>query len=190
MKRTPLILIAAMLCLSCAQADQRYCSVSDLREQTPARWTQTYETKWRTIEVDAAIDLPDVQAVPVLQVGYDTLVPRLSAEQSSWDSVKSRGGMIILSNNDPKMPRKVDGKRINQTQEASGQWYSGFTPQSTYVPMSDIPFGNITAMINDELAQFGYDPAAFRVSSPLRLWALHWYFLGKKEDALQGTVLL
>ena len=192
MKKLPLFVLCACLCLSSvsALAQPQYQTITDLREQTPARWAQTYNTQWRDVEIDAPIDLPSVNAVPVLQIGYDTREPVLTAAESGWDSIETRNGMVILSNNDPKMPRKVDGKKINQSQEASGQWYDSFAPENTYVPMSDVPFGDITTSINAELTGFGYDPAGFRVSSPLRLWAQHWYYYGKKQDALPGTVLM
>lgn len=192
MKKLPLFTLCACLCLSnaIAHAQPQYQTITDLREQTPARWTQTYATPWRDVEIDAPIDLPKVSAVPVLQIGYDTREPAFPAADSGWDSVEARDGMVILYNNDPKIPRKVDGEKINQSQEASGQSYDGFAPENTYVPMSDVSFGTITASINAELTQFGYDPAVFRVASPLRLWAQHWYYYGKKQDALPGTVLM
>ena len=191
MKKRFLCWLCACLCVSSAcAAEPQYQTIIDLREQAPARWTQTYQTDWRIVEIDAAIDLPDVNAVPVLQIGYDNREPLLTATESGWDSVEARDGMLILYHNDPKMPRKVDGQKINTSQEASGQWYDSFTPQSTYVPMSDVCFGSITAMIDAELTKFGYAPADFRVTSPLRLWAQHWYFYGKKQDALSGTVLM
>ena len=38
------------------------------RENTPERWTESYETKWRTIQIDAQIDVPDVEKLPVIRV--------------------------------------------------------------------------------------------------------------------------
>ena len=38
----------------------QYVTINELRAQIPEKWTQTYETKWRTVEVDAPILLPDV----------------------------------------------------------------------------------------------------------------------------------
>lgn len=190
MKTQSLLALCACLCLSCTNALAQAEAYTELREQTPARWTQTYQTKWRDVEINAAIELPDADTVPILQIGYDNRTPALTQEESGWDSVEARDGSLILGNNDPKMPHKVDGRKINQNQEASGQWYDGFTPESTYVPLCDTAFGDITAMMNEELAKFGYDPADFQVESPLRLWAQHWYYYGRKKDALPGTVLM
>ena len=60
-----------------AQADavanaQTYVSIQDAAAQTPERWTQTYETEWRTIEIDAPVTVPDVDALPILRVQYLT----------------------------------------------------------------------------------------------------------------------
>ena len=67
MKRLFCVLLAMLTLLSVASAEKWY-SVADICEQTPARWTQTYETNWRTITIDAAIEVPQVDAFPILKV--------------------------------------------------------------------------------------------------------------------------
>lgn len=52
MKRLFCMLMVMLTLLSVASAEEWY-SIAEIREQTPARWTQTYETKWRTITIDA-----------------------------------------------------------------------------------------------------------------------------------------
>ncbi|MEG0741458.1 MAG: hypothetical protein RR521_04480 [Clostridia bacterium] len=47
-----------------------YRTIQQLREETPSRWTQTYEAHGRTIEVDAPILLPEVNTFPILRVTY------------------------------------------------------------------------------------------------------------------------
>lgn len=67
MKKLMCVLMAMLMMLSAASAEE-WCSMADMCEQTPARWTQTYETKWRTITIDAAIEVPQVDAFPILKV--------------------------------------------------------------------------------------------------------------------------
>ena len=57
--------------LTAAAYAQEYQTVSQLRESVPARWTTTIETKWRDVAIDAEIVTPDVEAIPVVKVGYD-----------------------------------------------------------------------------------------------------------------------
>ena len=43
-------------------------TVQELREMTREGWHQTYETKWRTVQVDVDIEVPDVEAFPIIKV--------------------------------------------------------------------------------------------------------------------------
>lgn len=188
-------LFIAALCMafgsaSCAAAQEEYLTVAELRAQTPGRWRQTYPTEWRDVTVDARVILPDVEMIPIVRVDYDRREPSLTAEQTGWDEVKYRGAQIILSRKAQPAPRSVDGRRINSQPEQRGDWYGDFAPENAYVPMSDTTFGEICEMIRAELARFGFDPATFSVEAPERLWAQHWYFYGKKQDALPGHIML
>ena len=195
--------IIATLLLPWSIASAEYMSIAEMQETVPARWTQTYETKWRTLEVDAEIRMPDTQAVPIIKVGYPNREPQTgwpikeSGRESfiqtgieGWDEVETRPISLILSNNSIAVPRSVDGKRINKDAEAAGQWYSDFAPENTYVPMSDITFGEISNMIHTELSRFGYDSKDFQLEMPDELRAQHWYYYGHKKDALPGHIFL
>ena len=198
--------IALLVCLTfpLAASAQEYMSLADMQATVPGKWTQTYETKWRTLEVDAEIRMPDTQTVPILKVGYPDREPESGwtiAEHGGevyvqtgidgWDEVESRPDSFILYNNEQKkVPRKVDGRQINQNAESAGQWYSGFAPENTYVPMHDITFGEILDMIRTELVRFGYNPSDYELETPSRLWSQHWYYYGYKEDALPGHIFM
>ena len=67
MKRLFCILLVMMALISAASTEE-WCTIADIREKTPARWTQTYETKWRTIPIDATIEVPPGDAFPILKV--------------------------------------------------------------------------------------------------------------------------
>ena len=49
-------------------AKAEWQSIEEVQENTPERWTESYETKWRTIQIDAQIDVPDVEKLPVIRV--------------------------------------------------------------------------------------------------------------------------
>ncbi len=51
-----------------AYAKGDYESIGEIRESTPKRWTQTYETKWRTVEIDVPVQVPDVDRFPVIRI--------------------------------------------------------------------------------------------------------------------------
>lgn len=185
-----LAFIALLPSASLAQGGT-YCTIAQLREQTPDRWTQTYETKWRTVAVDAPVYLPEVESVPVLKIGYPQLTENKETNVHGWDEVTIGEQTSFLSNLDPEnMPQKVDGRRINKNPEAAGQWYSGFAPENTYVPLCDTTFGEICTMIKDSITAFGYDPADYDFAEPIRLWSQHWYYYGYKEDALPGHIFM
>ena len=62
-----LILSLSFLFTSPAFAES-YTSIQQIVETTPERWTETYETKWRTIQVDAEIIVPNVETFPIITI--------------------------------------------------------------------------------------------------------------------------
>lgn len=59
---------------------ETFCSIQEIVESTPQRWTETYETKWRTINIDVSIDVPVVAEFPIVKV---RLMPAVSDEKLS-----------------------------------------------------------------------------------------------------------
>ena len=73
MKKILFALCALLLVPTLALANSDMVSVSELRQQVErmGRWTASYEAYKREIEVDIPIDIPEVNAVPIIQVsGY------------------------------------------------------------------------------------------------------------------------
>ena len=183
-------LILAALLPAASLAQEEYWSIWELREQTQTRWTQSYKTKWRTVEVDVAVNLPDTDAIPIVKVAYDVPDTVPTAEESGWEGVERRYDSLVLYNASKQAPKSVGGKRINQNPEARETWRSGFAPENKYVPMSDITYGEICGMIRENLSGFGYDPDQFELETPTEMWAQHWFLYGYKKDALPGQILL
>lgn len=57
-----------MLAIPSVRAQETWLSISQIREQTPPRWTQAYETPWRTVVIDVAVEIPAVEAFPIIRV--------------------------------------------------------------------------------------------------------------------------
>ena len=78
MKRLATLLLVALLLPLVACADS-LISIVDLRAQVEAsggRWTQTYTSvRGETISVDVALNVPDVEAVPILRTSWMPQMP-------------------------------------------------------------------------------------------------------------------
>lgn len=190
MKKLLCLVMAMLMMLSVACAEEWY-SLAGMREQIPARFTQTYETKWRTVTVDAEICIPDVDKVPIMLVEGAAEQPLLTAEESGWERIRtSQGYQLIWSNSWPDYPSKVSGKRLNSQQEARNNRYSGFDMDGCYVPMSDTTLGDLCDMLDETLTQFGLDPQSYTYRTPFHMWSQHMFYYGKKQDALPGTLFV
>ena len=180
--------------LTAAASAQEYQTVSQLRESVPARWTTTIETKWRDVAIDAEIVTPDVEAIPGVKVGYDLHPSPLTPEESGWvevnDSYETGSLILYMTDDTGKPPRKINGRKVNRDPVSKENWYGGFDPNQTYIPLSDIRFSEIQDLIRDELVKFGYPPEDFDLETPERMWLQHWYFAGTKEDAAPAEILM
>ena len=70
MKKILFALCVLMIVPTLVLASNGMVSVSELRQQVEriGRWTASYEAYKREIEVDIPIDIPEVNAVPIVQV--------------------------------------------------------------------------------------------------------------------------
>jgi len=60
-------LLTFFCCLSAAETAENLLPVTALKQAGETRWQQTYQAHGRTIRIDAAIEIPDVDKVPVLR---------------------------------------------------------------------------------------------------------------------------
>ncbi len=173
---------AVSLFFGVARAD----NIVQLKQQTPARWQETYHTKWRDIVVDAEIHLPDVNQVPVLLVGCG--VDTVSTDR--WDQAVARPEQFTLSLSSATSgyPTKCNGKRLNRSTENKHIWYDGFAPENAYIPLSDTTLGSVCEQIETAIADVGYDPADYDFLHPESIADGHLYFYGYKRDALPGII--
>lgn len=47
-----------------------YISILERNEHPPERWTKAYETKWRTVEIDVQLIVPQVENMPILLASH------------------------------------------------------------------------------------------------------------------------
>ena len=176
--------------LTAAASAQEYQTVSQLRESVPARWTTTIETKWRDVAIDAEIVTPDVEAIPVVKVGYDLHPSPLTPEESGWtivdDSYQTKGMLIYQDDDLGKPPRKIDGRKVGGMAVPKGAWYDTCEPDRAYIPMCDVTYSEIIDMVSAELERFGYPVEDFDLETPAELRLFQWCFAGTKEDAAPG----
>ncbi|MGN1021706.1 MAG: hypothetical protein ACI4O7_15185 [Aristaeellaceae bacterium] len=105
MKRFLALLLPLLLPLGAAA--EKYCTITQLRAQAPAQWTQTYATPWRDIAVDAPVLLPQADALPVITVAYD--LNEVISASGHWDVCRTPGGMlsIDIGSVDDQRPRGI-----------------------------------------------------------------------------------
>lgn len=87
MKRYALMLLLLLMPLSVLA--EEYQTIKTVAAQIPNRWTQTYQTPWRTIEIDVMIEVPDVSAWPVLYTEKQPTVSKALLRQCSESYVNS-----------------------------------------------------------------------------------------------------
>lgn len=190
MKRFFVCFFCLVMLATCTGRAEEALNIRQLREQAPKRWTQTYETQWRDIAIDAEVTVPEVDVMPVVLMGGGATAPVLTAEEAGWDEIDYYGLYDLrLINHVPDYPKKVDGVRV-ATPVAEGNWYSGFEPENQYVPLDDVTFGEIVSRVKEKIAQLGYEPNDYSLDNPVRLWTHHVYGYGTQKDVLAGYLYM
>lgn len=179
-----------LLALGTTALAQEWLSIQELSEQSPERWVQTYETKWRTIHIDARVSVPQAERMPVVLIEGGAAEPEVSAEEVGWDRMRFDGAyQIIVGRDTPSYPAKYNGVQLGSPC-AEGNWYSGFLPENRYVPLDDISFEEIVGRAEEIIAALGYSPGDFLLDEPVRIWAHHIYQYGTKKDMLPGYIFI
>ena len=187
MKRVFLLSVClAVLLPASGLAD--YIDIRTLRDQSQDGWTQTYKTKWRDVDIDAAVIIPQVDALPVLLLSDGAEAPPVSAEEAGFDSLDTTPYGVYWYNDWPAYPRKLDGKQLNQNTEPREVYSSGISLETAYTPMSELTFGEICDRVESAITSAGYDASAYTFRSPIRLDASHMFYYGYKKDALPGNI--
>lgn len=184
------ICIALLMLCSAASAEE-WVSIGELRRQTPDRWTQTCETKWRTVAVDAVIRVPEVDRFPVMLLAGGAEDVLSAVDRTGWEEVSAHDGYNLRWNNPwPDYPSRLEGKRLDAGQYGGINWYSGITEGECYIPLSETTLGEILALTDDVLLRSGIDPGAYTHHTPFHMWTQRMFYYGKKKDALPGSMFV
>ena len=165
-----------------------YIDIQTLYSQSQSGWLQTYQTKWRDLEIDAAVIVPQVDTLPVLLLSDGAESPLVSAEEAGFETLTTAPYGVYWYNEWPGYPRKLDGKQLNQNIEPREVYSSGIALNNTYVPMSELTFGEICDRVESAITAAGYDASAYDFRSPTRLSVSHMFYYGYKTDALPGGI--
>lgn len=69
-----------------SQASSEYCTIQDLQQQTVEGWHQRYETTYRTVQIDAEIVVPQVDALPIVRFQNHSIPYPVKEEYASIDT--------------------------------------------------------------------------------------------------------
>lgn len=186
MKRAFLLGLSLVLLPAAGLAE--YINIQTLSSQIQSGWTQTYQTKWRDVEIDAAVIVPQVDTLPILLLSDGAEEPLITAEEAGFDSLDAALYTVSWYNDWPTYPHKLDGQQLNQHTEPREVYHSGISLETAYVPMSDITFSEICDRVESAITAAGYDASAYTFRSPMRLDVSHMFYYGYKKDALPGNM--
>ena len=108
MKKILFALCVLLLVPTLALASGDMVSISELRQQAEAvgRWTQTYETPNGKVSVDIPIIVPEVENMPILQVG--AVMGKDVAEEKGLIKSEEQGNGILYEDFDILSKLSVD----------------------------------------------------------------------------------
>ena len=89
---------ALVLLLDTASAASSFASISEIKLCTPARWTQTYQTQWRTVDIDTAIEVPNVDQFPIVRITPQESIDAQLLANYAQVPTNEQGTLIALRN--------------------------------------------------------------------------------------------
>ncbi|MEG1195315.1 MAG: hypothetical protein RSE58_07015 [Clostridia bacterium] len=133
-----LLLICIMLTPLIGIAEISYVSISDMNEQKIERWTQTYATKWRTIDVDVQPNIPNVNKVPVLTVDFAFWNPNSSLLENGWYSNTYDNSAFSIGIGEPPVDTEAIVKNIHYKRIIGVSLQSPYNWETAYLPGSNM----------------------------------------------------
>lgn len=153
-----ILLLTALFPLNALAQQNQYSTVQEIREQVVERWTQSYETKWRTIEIDVQPTAPSVNAVPILKVSADYWLPDITPLGQGWTSaIREDNGLVnikLVPNeaSSDKNPAKKDTTFINP------EFFPPFDLNMVYPENSTLSLKDVFQHLENLLTSIGEDP--------------------------------
>ena len=156
MKRFFTLVLALCLLASTALAEttlnimDQYYTVDDLQEQISKVWQQTYETPWRTVEIDVQATAPQVQSMPILKVTPAFWIPETSSKVE-WISRAGHddpdSDTFSLSCGEIYKEEQMDNV-MPQTE----YYYAPLDAQQSYAPQNPLTIRNMLTLLDEILS--------------------------------------
>ena len=174
MKR--LICLSLLMAMVCTTAFcEEWYSMGEIRGKTPDRWTQTYETRWRTVSIDTAIEIPQVDTFPILKVKRIPTVDEELLPADTYIRINAPGALQFYTGKseyvlkDNTMYKSVDHYPGPELPQVLAEECS-FTPQDAL----DLAYAQVFHL-------YGLDGSHFRLDETL-VYSRIWQFKGKKTN--------
>lgn len=161
------------------QAAEKYYNIREVKEQAQQGWTQTYESHGRKVEVDVHPRLPEVESLPLLEVGRGTAAITLPQDDAHWIIDRNDYMDFLLdykthSEEEPAGYAYINGKR--HTAKPYRTYYQqDYAMDSTLIPGNPLTFGEITSLMEKALAIAGLPKDTIDLEHPYYVMTHAYY---------------
>ena len=158
MKRLLTALLAALLLwnMPAGLASTEYVSLADIKESVPDRWTQSYETKWRTVEIDVQPYVPDAKEMPVLYVIPAPEKPDITPLGANWESQPNDdGGVFVMLDDGGEEEMKRARKQGGTT--TTSLFFPPYDINKVYAENSDMTLNDVLSELKSVFSLIGED---------------------------------
>ncbi len=156
-------LLACLALLPLTGSAQAYLTVIKMREHPPARWTQVYETKWRTVGIDVQPMLPQADKIPVLKVIPDFWLPDVSALGAGWKSELSRLGSTTFRAYLDDIDQE---ERSAHGETTSTYYYPPFDMNTSYAQGNELTLGDVLNHLKSIVGAMGEGQMQWQYDRP------------------------
>ena len=167
--------VVMVLLLDTASAASNFASISEIKGNTPTRWTQTYQTQWRTVDIDTAVEVPDVSQFPVIRITPCEPVDVLLLSNYAQVPTNEQGTLIALRNG------YGVGVGTNEQFKDVQYFYDGATPDQ--LPEDNpLTYQGALDIANKEIARlFGSVTSALSISETA-VFSRYYHFKVKNKE--------
>ena len=156
-------LLACLALLPLAGSAQGYLTITQMYEQVPQRWTQDYETKWRTVSIDVQPVVPQADKLPILKVIPDFWLPDVSALGAGWSSEVSERSTFFADLDDVEPDAREKGKTTTTN------YYPPFDMNVSYAQNSPLKLNDVIDQMQRIVGAMGEARGQWRYSRPERI---------------------
>ncbi|MEG0864830.1 MAG: hypothetical protein RSI32_10090 [Clostridia bacterium] len=172
MKKVLCFVIAGMIasCSTVCYAASRFYSISELNLSGIPRWTQSYETKWRTVEVDVQPTLPKVACMPIGTVEFDPWLPDITLFGEAWYA-ESYASIFNVGKGEPPKDAEAFAKDVKPRKCISVDLTAALNTDEQYLPGNALTLDEAQAQFAQLVSKVGFGMRESRVES---IEAVYW----------------